>query len=59
MRVQGIDARKGPDGRIAVVLTDIQGRLVSHLIRPEEAEHLAENLMSLARGRGTIAEPAP
>ena len=53
-----ITARKGPNGCVAIVLKDDQGRVVSHLLRPAEAGNLARELQSIAAQQSAIEKVA-
>ncbi len=48
MHPTNISIQAGPYGSIAIVVRDEEGRVVGHLVRPEEAVQLASNLMELA-----------
>jgi hypothetical protein len=58
MQTKDITAKKGPNGSVAVVLMDGQGRLISHLLRPTEAGNLAIALRALADEQGDIEKIA-
>ena len=61
MHPTNISIQAGPYGSIAIVVRDEEGRVVGHLVRPEEAVQLASNLMELAHrldlrsGEGTVS----
>ncbi|MBL6946884.1 MAG: hypothetical protein ISR47_09615 [Rhodospirillales bacterium] len=51
-----IIARKGPQGRVALVIENDRGGIDAELIRPEQALDLARSLTEIASAMGPKAD---